>query len=262
MLKGVRCTLEWERQCIAGYASDQGWWILMRGFLGRSMVQQRFGREGAEFGRGLGFFDAICAFAITLLITNIDFPPAEAWSSIEQLLSHGLGTQFTGFVISFVVIAAFWRHNTSLLSRFNSIDSAAVTINLVTAGLIVLVPFTTRGISDPTLSDYPLPVALYAANVALTILSQTMLLAVGRRRDLVRGPHSPSLARAEWFDALGKVLVFVLLIPVAFLAGPSWGMLTWLLLFIVSPVLGRRVVRAGEAAAEGVEGAAVGESGR
>ena len=66
------------------------------------MAQRRFVREGAEFGRGLGFFDAIFGFAITLLVVNIEPPPAEAWASLSTLLDHGFGTKLLGFAISFV----------------------------------------------------------------------------------------------------------------------------------------------------------------
>lgn len=219
------------------------------------MVQRRFGREGAEFGRGLGFFDAMYGFAITLLVANVPLPPADAWTSIASLLGSGLGTQLTGFVISFVVIAAFWRHNTTQLSRFSGIDSSIITVNLVSAGLVVLLPFTTRGISDPALSHYPLPVALYATNVGLAILCQRILVEVGRRRGLLIETQSRAEVVAEWVDALSKVAVFAVSIPVAYLVHPSWGMYTWLLLFVVSPIFGKRLARASDAGDAGVAGA-------
>lgn len=198
-----------------------------------------YGREGAEFGRGLGFFDAIYGFAITLLIANIELPPAEAWGSLSALLDSGLGPQLLGFVISFVVIAAFWRHNTELISRFSGIDSRLITVNLVSVGLIVLLPFTTQGISEPELADYPLPVALYAANVALAIASQSVMYEVGRAQGLLRAVDPPAVVRADRIDAAAKILVFVVSMPVAYLWGPNWGMLTWLLLIVVGPALGR-----------------------
>ena len=213
--------------------------------------RKRFGREGVEFGRGLGFLDAIYGFAITLLVANIDLPPAEAWKSLSTLLDHGLHAQLLGFVISFVVIAVFWRHNTEILSRFGSIDSAVITSNLASAGLIVLIPFTTQGISEPEISDYPLPVALYAANVALAILSQTVTYEVGRARGLLATETPPALVLVERIDVIAKVGIFCVSIPVAYLAGPSWGMFTWLLLIPFGMVMGRwgsRIERRSEAA--------------
>jgi uncharacterized membrane protein len=205
------------------------------------MAQRRFVRQGAEFGRGLGFFDAIFGFAITLLVVNIEPPPAEAWASLSTLLDHGFGTKLLGFAISFVVIAAFWRANTETLSRFKAIDSAVITSNLFTMGLIVLIPFTTQGISE--FSSYPLAVALYACNVALAILSQGITLEVGGYRGLLADSYSPALIRAARLDTLVKVAVFLLSIPIAYFVDPSWAMASWALLLILGPIMGRRMAR-------------------
>ncbi|NLA66423.1 MAG: DUF1211 domain-containing protein [Leucobacter sp.] len=203
------------------------------------MQRQRFGREGTEFGRGLGFFDAIFGFAITLLVANIDMPPAEAWSSLSALWSGDLGVQLTGFVISFVVIGAFWKVNTDLISKISGMDSAVIAANLVTAALIVLIPFTTQGISDPRVSDLPLPVALYAVNVAAAIASQFVMFEIARSRGLVTEVLSRRALLVSRLDVLTKVGVFVLSIAVAYLVGPSWAMLCWALLIVVGPAMGR-----------------------
>lgn len=203
------------------------------------MEQRRFSREGAEFGRGLGFLDAIYGFAITLLVTNIELPSPAAWSDPATLLASGLGWQLMGFLISFVVIAVFWRHNTLLLARFSAIDGSIIFTNLISVGLLVLLPFTTRGISDPDLQHLPLPVALYATNVALAMLAQTATLEVGRRRGLIAQDAGPATIRAQRVDVTAKIVVFVISIPVAYVVGPVWGMMTWWLLAVVGPLTGR-----------------------
>lgn len=205
-----------------------------------------FEREGAEFGRGIGFFDAIYGFAITLLVANIDLPAASAWREPAELLDHGLGTQLLGFFISFVVIAIFWRHNTLLLARFIGIDGPVVTANLVTAGLIVLLPFTTQGISDPEISEYPLPTALYAVNVALAMASQWAMHEIGRVRGLLVERVSPALLRASRIDVLAQMGVFAVSVPIAFLAGSTWAQLSWLLMIPVGRITGKRKERVAE----------------
>ncbi len=203
------------------------------------MARRRFGRDGAEFGRGLGFFDAIHAFAITLLVVNIEPPPAASWSSLSSLLGSGLGTALMGFAISFVVIAVFWRSHTEMMSRFNGIDQTVITVSLLSAGLVVLVPFTTQGISDNEIADYPLPVALYATNVAAVILTHAITLEVGRARGLLVAEPSRELLLVERLDALVKIVVFMVSIPVAYLVSPGWGMLTWLLLIPIGIAFGQ-----------------------
>jgi uncharacterized membrane protein len=211
-------------------------------------------RETSEFDRGLGFFDAVYAFAITLLITNIDMPAPDAWKSIGTLLGGTLGSQLLGFVISFVVIAVFWKVNFDLIRDFSGMISSVVIVILVTVGLVVLLPFTTQGISDPEIVGLPLPTALYACNIALAILSQMIMFEVGRRSGLVAANHPPAALWAERIDALLKVAVFLASVPVAFLAGPGWARWVWATLLVISPLSGRwsdRRVRESRAAASG-----------
>lgn len=212
-----------------------------------------FNRDGVEFGRGLSFFDAIYGFAITLLIANIDLPPAAAWADPVQLLSSGLGMQMLGFLISFVVIAVFWWSNTDLLSRFTGFDSPVIIANLVTTCLIVFIPFTTQGISDPKTSELPLATSLYAVNVALAVASQSAMREIGRARGLV----DRDLPRGAWWagriDVLAKLGVFALSIPIAFLISPTWGQLSWLLLMPVGVLTGRHADRVAKRASENLE---------
>jgi uncharacterized membrane protein len=209
-------------------------------------------RETTEFDRGLGFFDAVYAFAITLLITNIDMPAPDAWKNIGTLLGGSLGNQLLGFVISFVVIAVFWKVNFDLIREFNGMNTRVVIANLVTVGLVVLLPFTTQGISDPEIVELPLPTALYACNIALAILSQMVMFEVGRRSGLVAVDHPPAALWAGRIDALLKVAVFAVSIPVAFLVGPDWARWVWATLLVIAPLSGRwsdrRIRESGEVA--------------
>ncbi len=212
-------------------------------------MRKRFGREGSEFGRGLGFFDAIYGFAITLLVTNIDVPPAEAWNSLPELFEHGIGSQLLGFAISFIVIAVFWRNNTELLGRFRAMDGPVITANLVTAAFVVMIPFTTQGISDPEVNGYPLPTALYALNVALVILSHTMMLEIGRSHGLLDEDVPKSAVWTTRVDVGAQIAVFLVSIPVAYLFGANWGQLTWVLLFVVARITGKWSARVAQRAA-------------
>ena len=66
----------------------------------------RFAHEDLEFTRAVTFFDAIFAFAVTLLITTVDdFSPA-AWSSLQALRETN-GQSLLAFTISFVVVVSF-----------------------------------------------------------------------------------------------------------------------------------------------------------
>ena len=206
-------------------------------------MAERISRDRAEFDRGLGFFDAVYGFAITLLVANIDMPPAEAWQSLSALWASDLSAQIVGFVVSFAVIAIFWKANTDLVGRLSSMDGPVIAANLVTAALVVLIAFTTQGLSDPGISELPLPISVYAVNVAAAIVAQAVMFEVARTRGLVERPVPPRVLRAERWDTAAKILVFLVSIPIAYWVGPGWGMLTWAGLFIIAPFMGRWVGR-------------------
>jgi len=200
-------------------------------------------RESNEFDRGLSFFDAIYGFAITLLIANVDAPPATAWESLESLVATGILNQLAGFVLSFVVIAAFWRLNLGVIKRISAMDAATTTANLVAAGFVVLIPFTTQGISELGSQEYVLPTIVYALNLAIVGIAQLAIFEVARRRGLETEPMTAREHRAFVLDWLVTPGVFVLSVPIALLWGPDFGKLSWASLIILGPLAARLRLR-------------------
>ncbi len=98
----------------------------------------KFDRETSEFDRSLGFFDATYAFALTLLILNIDLPPESAWQSVGTLLG-AVSWQLIGFLTSFIVIVIFWLSNSGIISRLRTLDRGTILLNIVVLGLIVFI---------------------------------------------------------------------------------------------------------------------------
>ena len=209
-------------------------------------LSSRFSYEENGFNRSLSFFDAICGFAATLLVTNIELPPPSAWVSVGSLLASGVGDQLLAFTISFVVIAVFWWAGVKQAQTFNATTGVITASTLLTAGLIILLPFTTQGISDPEFDYLPLPTALYSLNVALAALSQILTGYLARRAGVISHPVSPRVYRIQFLDALTTPLYFLLTVPVAFLVGANTAQLLWLGLIIVGPAsaqLARRAIR-------------------
>ncbi|HEY4536741.1 MAG TPA: hypothetical protein VIG71_12340 [Enteractinococcus sp.] len=54
------------------------------------MTAPVYPRDTPSFARVLGFLDAIYAFAVTLLVVNIDVSSPEAWSSTKHSSREGL----------------------------------------------------------------------------------------------------------------------------------------------------------------------------
>lgn len=196
-----------------------------------------------EFDRGISFFDAIYGFAITLLIANVDSPPPEAWRSVRALLDSGAATQLTGFALSFTVIAIFWRLNVRVTRALGGLDGPTTLLNLVAAAMIVVIPFTTQGISDPETAGLALPTALYALNIAAASLSQTAVHQLGRARGMERVPSTRGDNARLLADALVTPAVFLASVPVALVAGGTQAKWVWASLFVLAPLSGKLLRR-------------------
>lgn len=204
------------------------------------MAQERprYGRDGIEFGRALTFFDAVFAFALTLLVTSIDDFSPEAWRSPGAFWAAN-GSSLLSFAISFVVVVSFWRSSHRQLAEFRHLDSGLIGIQALAMFGVVLIPFTTEAMGKPALNGLPLPVAVYAVDVSVTYLLQHAVPVVADRRGLRTTRMSPAEHREILATAVVLPAVFLGSIPVAYLVSPGAAQLSWLLLFVLVPLAGR-----------------------
>ena len=221
-------------------------------------AERHYARDTLEFARAFTFFDAVYAFALTLLVVNIDPPKAADWTSLSALLGSGLEWQLLGFAISFAVIAVFWRVNHRIVAEFRALSPATITANLVAIAFVVLIPFSTQGVSDIETADAPLAVAVYAVNISCAVLAQSAMFYVARHDGVLAHPLPRRADRARLIDTLTIPAIFLVSIPIAYTWGADAGRLTWALLIVVGPISGRlasrRVARivAEDAAARGI----------
>jgi uncharacterized membrane protein len=212
------------------------------------MASRIYAKNSTEFDRGVQFFDAIYGFAITLLITTVHLPPTTAWKSLHALSQSGLPSQLFGFVLSFAVIAVFWRENYLLISTLKAMDSVILIANIVCAFFIVLITFTTQALHAPSTAGLPLPVALYALNIALASIAQIVMFGLAEHRGLTAVAEPPKVGRL--LRIVGRILVpavFLLSIPIAYLAGVMSAQIFWASLLVLAPLLrlAKRDTRAG-----------------
>ena len=224
----------------------------------RSTGSASYGRDTVEFARAFTFFDAVYAFALTLLAVNLDPPPPRDWTSLSKLLASGLEWQFFGFIVSFVVIAVFWRVNHRIGAGFRALSQGTIVANLVAIAFVVLIPFSTQGISDQGTADQPLAVAIYAVNISAAVLAQAAMYSVARHDGVLADPLPRRADRVNLIDTLTTPAIFLASIPIAYAWGAGAGRWTWAVLIVVAPVSGRiasrRVARivAEDAAAGGI----------
>jgi uncharacterized membrane protein len=215
----------------------------------------RFGREGVEFARAVTFYDAIYAFAVTLLITTVDDFRREAWSSLPALWEAN-GKSLTAFAISFAVVVSFWRGSHRAVAGLAAMNSRIITLSCISMFGVVLIPFATEAMGK--VGELPLPVAVYAVVIAGTSLMHHIMEDQADRADLRHRQRTPAERRWHWVGAAVLPAVFLLSIPVAYLVSPAAAQYSWASLFVLGPAAGAWTERhmAQAARADGAAGAA------
>ena len=112
---------------------------------------------------------------------------------------------------------------------------------------VVLVPFSTQGISDVETADQPLAVAVYAVNISCAVIAQTAMFYVARHDGVLADPLPRRADTVNLLATLATPVVFLASIPIAYAFGADWGRYTWALLIVIGPLSGawasRRVAR-------------------
>lgn len=211
---------------------------------GSDTKRTTFERGGSEFDRALTFFDAAFAVALTFLATTIDgASDPKTWESLSTL-NDSLGAQLLPFAISFAVISVFWYGHHRFVAQLRALDGAMIAGSLALVATVVVLPFSTEAIGNPATSDLPLPVAVYAVNIAAISTMLTVLYLAAVRKGLLRRQPSRAEVRARAISAMTPAVVFLATIPLAYAFSPSTAEYAWLSLIVLSPLVGKRAERA------------------
>jgi uncharacterized membrane protein len=189
---------------------------------------------GLTKGRVEALTDGIFAFAMTLLVTTLDFPnstttlPPLAVSSLVSLYSPDL----LHYVIAFAVLAGFWVTHHIHFSYIRVMDRTALWINIGCLLFVALLPFSTALAGD--YPDTPLAAIVFEANllvIGLLIVLIWNYATVGRRLveksldERVVLLHARRSLIIPGISALGILLA---------LAGSTWSTAVYLL---AAPIL-------------------------
>jgi uncharacterized membrane protein len=133
-----------------------------------------------QLERMILFSDAVFAIAITLLVIEIKVPELHEDVTEKALLKEigHLVPKFLGFMISFLLIGAYWTIHHRLFGYVTKLTGKLTALNLFFLFTIVLMPFST-GIfgeySRPSTLHLITPYAIYIMNVSLTGVANFLL---------------------------------------------------------------------------------------
>jgi uncharacterized membrane protein len=192
------------------------------------------------------FSDGVFAVAITLLVLSIAVPAikgahtnASLWRSLSDVWGH-----FIAYVLSFLIIGAFWYRHHDLFDHLERADSLMVWLNTMLLMAIVFVPYATSLLGR--YGDISLAVAIYGVTMAVTcILLESLCLYVTKGRRLVGEDFDYEFTYQFTTRYVSMALVFLASAGLAFI-NASAGLYFLALMFVTPPILNRlRPFRAG-----------------
>jgi uncharacterized membrane protein len=191
-----------------------------------------------EADRVLAFSDAVFAIAITLLTLNLQVPPGLHGADFPRAL-HQVLPALGAYVLSFVILGQLWLAHHRIFGVIARVDYTLLVRNLVFLGLIAIMPFPVRLLSDYT--RRPLAVAIYAVVfISAMQLQRLIWLDVTRpeHRDLLREPVPEQVRDGFGRVLLGLLVVFGAAVPVGMFA-PGYALLMWVVIIPLRLVVGR-----------------------
>jgi TMEM175 potassium channel family protein len=131
--------------------------------------------SNTHFWRLDTFSDAIFAVAMTLLVFSFPISglPSNLGQADVQALLESLSPQFETFVISFLVVGAFWAGHHRVFDAIKRYDHTLVWLNFFFLLFIVFIPFPTAVLVSA--GSFWLPTAFYATTLACAGFALTVV---------------------------------------------------------------------------------------
>lgn len=188
-------------------------------------------REGST-ERLIFFCDAVVAIAITLLALDLHVPEGgsdrEFW---HDAVVHN--NDYISFLISFAVIGNYWMGHHRLFGYVTRTSGPLMRWNMLWLLTIVATPFATRIIVD----DGALSARITVYALAQVLAATFFLLAVVEvhRKGLLREDTPPSVIAASYRPTVIVIVVFLLSIPLAYVAG-RWAYACWAAMPVINRI--------------------------
>ena len=203
----------------------------------------RYHREGPglEFDRVTFFTDAVFAIAMTLLVVEVGVPEALDGADTDPgaLLAElrDKVPLIAAFFLGCFVIGSYWAAHHRFVARLAVVDLRFVFLTVVYLSFIALLPFPTGLVGE--FPQNPISIVAFAVNMAAVSTMEAVLLSHAWRNKLLSQDMPRDAFRWMLTMSLSPVALFVLSLPVAFIA--TWlAVLVWALSIPVQGFLNRR----------------------
>ena len=114
------------------------------------------------------FSDGVIAIIITIMVLELQVPREATWAALARI-----APVFTGYVLSFLVVAIMWVNHHHLLYAARRVEARLLWANNLLLFCMSLIPFVTRYVGLNFM--VPFAVALYGAVLALCAFAFTLV---------------------------------------------------------------------------------------
>ena len=185
--------------------------------------------EFLEKNRAEALTDGIFAFALTVLVLNLEVPdnlpnPLPPDPVLNLLVS--LSPDFVHYFMAFLVLAGFWVSHHLFFNRLRYVDRNMTWLNLFSLLFIALIPFTAN-LAD-TYVDYPLSAIVFELNVLIIGLIYYIEWMYARQDSKLMGDYDPNVIKQGGNRLLIMPGVSILALAIAF-SGITWSAILYAL---------------------------------
>ena len=163
------------------------------------------------------FADAIFSIAITLLVLDIrlpTLPPGQEDAAFSGALWQTVPA-LVGFVVSFFVIALYWRAFHRMMQYIRQFDQPMLLLTLAFLFMIAIMPFPTAVLG--AYGNNRMPIAFYQSMIALSSLAMfAMWWHASHGGRLIDPDLDPRLIRLNAIRQLVPAFVMLVTLPVTF----------------------------------------------
>jgi uncharacterized membrane protein len=192
-----------------------------------------------EKSRIAALIDGIFAVAMTLLVLDLKLregvklsDDAQVWRQLVELRSS-----FSTYILSFVVLGAFWIGHHSLFHFVRRVNRGLLWLNLLFLLFVTLVPFSANLLSN--YSSLHVPVAVFGGNLLLlTLVSLLQLSYLVHHPELAHDQLTPAWIANHRLRAGIPGVVAAASIAISFL-NPSLALTAYWLILVFHFLQGR-----------------------
>lgn len=177
-----------------------------------------------------GIYAIVLTLSVLMIGTGLYSDPANRvtfYTSLNEAIP-----QIFNYALSFLLLSIFWVVHHRQMNSITHVDSIYIWLNMGSLFFVTLIPFTTNLNSD--YSEYPLAVAVYAANIMVISLSYTLSWYYATRgRRLVSDDLPDSTIQNGIRRGILTAVVSLVVIGAAYFIAPEWATVFYFLIFVV-----------------------------